>query len=113
MQPNKPIELEPPKNPSTLENKEVAQAPIVFVPGVTPMPDNSVVVQPNVLVQDVEKAATSIKQHYTSPAFWYHAFLQAMVWLSYFQTVSSTVKLGSIAASVAGFAAYLVHLMSK
>lgn len=102
MQPNQqPVPVNPVQVPNTTPQ----------IPGVTQLPTGAVIVQPNTVAQDVRKAVTTIKDHYASPAFWYHALLQSLVWVSYFQTASTVVKIGSLGTSLLGFMSYLVHLV--
>lgn len=81
------------------------------IPGVNPMPNGTFQVQPQVVVKDVANAASSLRKHYLSPAFWTHTILQGLLWLSYFQSSSTSVEDLSLTGSVAALIAYLVHLI--
>lgn len=102
--------------PSNLPGMQQPAAPAPYpqlapVPGVTQLPGGDVVVKPSVVEKDVAQIVDSVKKHYASPAFWYHASLQILIWLSYFQSANTDIKLGSLTASVGGFIAYLIHLV--
>ncbi len=79
------------------------------VPGIQVAP-NRVQVQPQVVVQDVTKAVSTVKKNYTSPAFWYHLAVQGMAWLAYFQAADPSLKFSSLGVAVTAFLGYLVHI---
>ncbi len=71
-----PIQQAPVPNPTTAINTGIP-APVLF--------PNS----PNNLVKDAESILHSLEKNWKSPAFWVHAGVQALAWVSYFQANSN------------------------
>ncbi len=64
------------------------------------------------VVKDAQTGVQDVLKHWKSPAFWTHALIQALTWLSYFQTVSTPIKIGSLTVSGVSLLGYLWHLAS-
>lgn len=88
----------PAQTPSTQLNSGVP-APVLF-------PNN-----PNTFVKDAEGLLHSLEKNWKSPAFWVHAAVQALAWVSYFQANTNSLKYGALSLSGGALLSYLLHLV--